>query len=434
MTASTGTRSVRFLVVASLATGLCLSAAVRGGQRRDAYVASRDHAAIRYSTAATSDAVARLNRALAAGEQSLTFDPQTGYLTSALEALDIPIESQALVFSPTSFQVSRINMHNPRAVYFNDTVAVGWVRGGDILEVAALDPRQGVIFYDLDQTRSESPRFERNDQCLACHLSWETLGVPGLLLTSMFPLPDDPLAYANGFTTVQGSPLDERWGGWWVTGQHGGARHMGNVPVMPVDQKRGIPHPTRELSSLAGLFDLSGYLTPYSDVVAQLVLAHQTRMTNHLIRLGWEARVAAAEPSADAASRVDEAVTDLVDYMLFVDEAPLPGSVRGTSGFAAVFESAGPRDRRGRSLRDLDLDRRLFRYPLSYMIYNEAFDALPPDAKDAVYARLLHVLADRDADPRYRVLGAADRRAIVEILRDTKNDLPAGFDVLLTGP
>ena len=406
-------------------------AVLAAGQRRDAFVVSRDHAAIRYSAAGVSDPVSRLDREIRDGRRTLAFDPQSGYLTSVLAALDVPVESQALVFSPTSFQASRIHMHNPRAVYFNDTVAVGWVRGGEILEVAALDPTQGVIFYALEQSRETMPRFTRNDSCLACHLSWDTLGVPGLMLTSMFPLPDDPNAYANGLTTVQGSPLDERWGGWWVTGDHGGARHMGNVPVLPADAGRKLAAaPTRVLPSLEGLFDLTGYPTPYSDVVAQLVLAHQTRVTNLLIRVGWESRLAAAEPSPDAESRVRDAVHDLVDHVLFVDEAPLPGPVRGTSGFADAFAARGPRDRRGRSLRDLDLRRRLFRYPCSYMIYSDAFDALPAPATDAIYARLLHVLTGRDSAPRYRSLTAADRRAVAQILQDTKEGLPDAFRAL----
>jgi hypothetical protein len=407
-----------------------LLVALAGAQRRDAFVATRDHAAIQYTTGATSDAVTQLNRALRTGQRVLEFDTRTGYLVSVLRALQVPEESQMLVFSPTSLQADRISYHNPRAVYFGDTVSVGWVRGGDILEVAALDPTQGVIFYSIAQQPSASPQFRRTDSCLACHLSWDTAGVPGLLLTSMFPLPDDPNAYANGFTTTQSSPYEQRWGGWWVTGDHGGARHMGNVPVMPPDKKLAIATPTRALASVEGLFDLAGYLSPYSDVVAQLVLAHQTRVTNMIVRLGWEARVAAAEPGADGAVRVREAAAGLVDYMLFVDEEPLPGRVRGSSGFAEAFARAGPRDSRGRSLRDFDLERRLFRHPLSYMIYADAFDHLPDEAKEAVYARLLHVLTGRDPHPRYRVLTAADRRAIAQILRDTKKGLPEAFAAL----
>jgi hypothetical protein len=418
---------IRWPIFVAAALSLVIYGAVATAQRRDAFVASRDHQAIRYSDGPTANPVTALNDRLAAGAATLAFDQSNGYLAAVLAALKVPVESQALVFSQTSFQGALIKMHNPRAVYFNDTVAVGWVRGGDILEVSAFDPRQGVVFYALDQTKGAAPRFKRDNQCLACHLSWDTVGVPGMLLGSMYPLPDDPNAYASGYTTVQGSPLEQRWGGWWVTGDHGGAQHMGNVPVLPADSKFKLAKPTQTLKSVEGLFDLKGYPTPYSDVVAQLVLAHQVRMTNLITRTGWEARIANVDAAPAAAVRVREAAVDLVDYLLFVDEEPLKRPVRGTSGFTERFATGGPRDAQGRSLRDFDLQRRLFKYPCSYMIYSEAFEALPATAKTAVYDRLSAVLSGRETSPRYKVLSAADRRAVLEILRATKNDLPAAL-------
>jgi hypothetical protein len=420
----TGIRMFRLTVL--VFTAVLVAAGVTA-QRRDAFVASRDHAAIRYSSAPTADAVAALNARLAKGAASLQFDPVSGYLRSVLQALDVPVESQTLVFSQTSFQGPRINVRNPRALYFNDRVAVGWVRGGDILELTAHDPRQGVIFYQLDQDRSAAPRFTRNDDCLACHLSWETLGVPGLTVHSVHPLPDEK-SYVNGYTTSHISPIHERWGGWYVTGQPGRTAHMGNIPVMPADQGRlKLDNPVAPLASVKGLFDLNGYPSPHSDVVALLVLDHQMHMTNLITRAGWEARVAQAEPGADAAGRVREAAVELANYMLFGYETPLSGPVSGSTGFAKVFAAAGPRDPQGRSLRDFDLRRRLFRYPCSYMIYSEAFDALPRAVRDAVYERMWEVLSGRDTQPRHAHLSAADRRAIVEILRATKKDLPAYF-------
>jgi len=414
----------RLVVLGAL---LVAASAAVAAQRRDVFVTSRDDAAIRYSTAETSDPVTALNRRLEDGSASLAFDESTGYLRAVLKALNVPVESQMLVFSQTSFQAPLINMHNPRAVYFTDTAAVGWVRGGEVLEVAAQDPKQGVLFYSIEQKPSQAPRLKRNEQCLACHLSWETLGVPGLVVQSVYPLPDE-LSYANGFTTVHGSPLEQRWGGWVVTGDAGGAKHMGNVPVMPADKgKSKIANPIKALTSVEGQFDLKGYLTPYSDVVPQLVIAHQANMTNLITRTGWEARLADSRPSADASARVTEAARDLVDYLLFVDEAPLVGPVKGGAGYETVFAAAGPRDMKGRSLRDLDLRRRLLRYPCSYMIYTPAFDGLPARAKDAVYARLWEVLSGREKAPRYRTLTLADRQAIVEILRDTKPGLPTFF-------
>jgi hypothetical protein len=417
----------QYRFAAAVLTLIC-AGAVATAQRRDAFVGSRDHAAIRYSAGETNNPAAALNRRLQSGDATLTFDPANGYLRSLLDALGVPVESQALVFSKTSFQASHINFRNPRAVYFNDVVSVGWVRGGDILEIAAQDRTQGVVFYQLEQRQAASPRLERNNDCLACHLSWETLGVPGLMIESVHPLPDE-ISYVNGYNTVHASPLDQRWGGWWVTGNHGGARHMGNIPVMPEDKgKSKLANPRQVLKTVDGQFDLKGYPTPYSDVVAQMVLAHQVRMTNVITRAGWEARLAAATPSADASLRVKEAASDLVDYLLFVDESAFVGPMQGSSGFSEWFVKHGPRDAQGRSLRDLDLRSRLFKYPCSYMIYTDAFDALPRAARDAVYARMWEILSGREKRaPWATKLSAVDRRNIVEILRATKKDLPAYF-------
>src|SRR5687767_6359552 len=239
----------------TLVLTVALAGAAVSAQRRDVFVGSRSDPAIRYSSAPTTNAAAVLARQVEDGSVRLAFDATNGYLRAVLDALKVPIDSQSLVFSQTSFQGPVINIHNPRAVYFNDTVAVGWVRGGDILEIAAQDPTQGVIFYELQQKAADKPEITRNDQCLACHLSWETLGVPGLTVQSVYPLPDEK-SYVNGFTTIQGSPLEQRWGGWWVTGNAGGAKHMGNIPVMPADKgKSKLANPTRTLASVEGLFD-----------------------------------------------------------------------------------------------------------------------------------------------------------------------------------
>ena len=411
------------LLVAALV--LIFAAALTAqSQRRDVFVQSRNHPAIAYDTAPVNNAVSRLAQQVEAGSTTLEYDDTNGYLRSIMAALKIPTESQTLVFSQTSFQGPLINVKNPRAVYFNDTTAVGWVRGAPVLEVAVQDPRQGVVFYAVDQTRRGKPTFARDEQCLACHLSWETLGVPGMTVQSVNPLPDE-ISYVIGFTTNHNSPFTQRWGGWYVTGSHGRLPHMGNVTVMPQDKGKLKLADPREIASVEGLFDLKGYATPYSDVAALMVLDHQTQMTNFITRIGWEARLAAASPSTDAALRVREAAQDLVDYMLFVDELPLPHPVSGASGFAAKFSAQGPRDGKGRSLHDLDLQHRLLRYPCSYMIYSEAFDALPPAAKEAVYSRLWQVLSGSESAKRYARLTRDDRNAILEILRTTKKDLPA---------
>jgi hypothetical protein len=427
-------------LLAAFAVCAGASAAAVFAQRTDAFVASRDHPAIEYSKGPVTDRVTDLNRQIQDGSVRLKFDGPSGYLRSTLEALKVPVESQVALFSQNSSQGDLISMKNPRTLFFNDAVSVGFVRGGTVLEVAAHDTRQGVIFYTLDQRAAAVPQFKRNDGCLACHLSWTTLGVPGLFVFSMLTLPEDKNAYASGFASDHRTSFESRWGGWYVTGSLGSIRHMGNKPVSTASTPDAARPEAHELMSLVGQFDTTGYLAPHSDVAALMVLEHQAHMTNLITRLGWEARLAAYEARTDTApipgsqgariqkiTRVEEAAADLVDYALFVYEEPLPGRIRGSSGFAEKFGALGPADRKGRSLRQLDLDRRLMRYPCSYLIYSQAFEALPAGAKDLVYRRMWQVLSGQDKNARYARLVLADRQAIVDILRETKKDLPAEF-------
>jgi hypothetical protein len=314
-----------------------------------------------------------------------------------------------LVYSQTSFQAPKINRANPRAIYFNDRAAVGFVRGGDLLEVAVQDPKQGTVFYALPQTASDRPTLMREDKCLSCHLSWDTRGVPGELVMSVFPRKSDE-EYANGGLIDHRAPIAERWGGWYVTGARV-PESMGNIellqPQMPATGPRRVP----ARRSLAGQFEARGYPTLFSDVVALMVLEHQAHATNLITRAGWEQRI--------GSPHVAVAVEELVDYLLFVAEAPLPHPVAGSSGFAEQFAAAGPRDTKGRSLRELGLQTRLFRYPLSYMIYSPGFAGLPGEVRQAVLTRVGAILSGQDTRKKYAHLTPAVRVAIQEILRDT---------------
>ena len=404
----------------------CIAVAAIAAQAQfaDSFVASRDVPAIAYSTAPVTDRVAALNERLRDGQVKLAFDGRSGYLRSVLDALNVPVESQVTPFAKNSFQAELIDRKNPRAVYFSDEVAVGWVRGADLLEVAAQDPKQGGIFYTIEQKPAAAPEFKRTDNCLACHLSWDTLGVPGFFLMSTLTVPDDPHTYATGFSSDHRRNFDTRWGGWYVTGNIGSLIHMGNVPVSTTSTPARAA--ARALASLDANADMTGFPAHTSDIVALMVLDHQAHMMNLITRTGWEARLA-RNGDAKQAARVDEAAVDLVDYLLFVYEAPLTSRVRGTSGFAEKFAALGPVDAKGRSLRQLDLDRRLLKYPCSYMIYSAAFDGMPATAKSAVYRRLWRVLSGQEKGEAYTHLAPADRRAIIEILRDTKKDLPEYF-------
>jgi len=402
-------KAVKWLCAAAIALAAAIAAQA---QFADSFVASRDVPAIAYSTAPTADRVDALNARLREGKASLKFNDGNGYLAAVLAALDVPVESQVTTFGKNSFQADFIDLKNPRALYFNDAVAVGWERGADLLEVAAQDPKQGGVFYTIEQKPNAKPQFTRNDNCLACHLSWDTLGVPGFFQMSTLTVPDDPHSYASGFPSDDRRNFDERWGGWYVTGDLGSLIHMGNVPISnTTTPARAMACP---LSSLDEKFDTKGFPAKTSDVVALMVLEHQTHMMNLITRTGWEARLAAATPGdAKQAARVEQAADDLVDYMLFVYEAPLTSPVRGTSGFAEKFQALGPKDAQGRSLRQLDLKTRLLKYPCSYMIYSDAFDALPLLARSDIYRKLVRELPKRE-----------NGQAILEILRGTKKDFP----------
>ena len=393
-----------------------------------------EHPAIQYATRPTSDQIARLNDALASGHSTLTFEGPAGYLRSVLRELNIATETQLLVFSKTGIQAAATGPANPRALYYDDATVVGYIPGARVLELTAHDPEQGVVFYTLDQSESAAPRFARRANCLSCHVSASTLDVPGLITRSNVLGADGGLLpQLPSHTVDHRTPVTQRWGGWFVTGRYtapvySGVAHMGNVTV--------AMHPTSGPATtsnevfvdwLAATPSARGYASHDSDVATLMVFDHQARAINLLTRLGWEARVAAAAGRTGINRSLQSAIDELVDYFLFVDEAPPPGTVVAPKAFVERFTAAAPRDRAGRSLRDLDLSRRLLKYPCSYMIYTPAFDGLPAFAKNAVYQRLAAVLTDDTPGAKYAHLSAADRSAVVAILRDTKRDLPAAF-------
>jgi len=367
------------------------------------------------------DPVALLQQQIDSGTATLTYEPEQGYLRSVMRALHLEADSQVLVYSKTSVQALRINPKNPRGLYFGDAVALGYIRGADYLEFAAQDPQQGTIFYTLDQKPSDRPLIQRRDFCLSCHISTATLEVPGLLVRSIPTSPTGSTLPQLGNAVVDHrTPFAERWGGYYVTGRHGSIEHLGNALVDRNDPQAS--HATAQnVMSLRDRFDVDVYPSPHADIAALLVFDHQMRMTNLLTRAGWDVRVAAAKQQ-DATASNRELAAAIVDYMLFVDEAPLTSKIEGSSGFAQRFSSIGPHDRKGRSLRELALDTRLLRYPCSYMIYSDAFAQLPAAMHDAVYLRLADVLTGRLRDVKYQHLSASDRQAVLEILRDTKPD------------
>lgn len=379
-----------------------------------------DLPAIDYPNTPTNDPGELLNRKLATGEVKLTYSDEWGYLPSLLKALDVNPDSQVLVFSKTSFQAVRISPRQPRAIYFNDNVTVGHVQGSDVLELATLDPKQGYVFYTFEDRKSDHPVFDRRDVCLSCHHGPATAGVPGIMVASVYPDSSGmPFARLGMPATDHRTRFQDRWGGWYVTGTHGGQQHRGNA----VSRDRTAPdvldlRDTQNLLSLSKKFDTDPYIEKTSDLVALLTLEHQTRMTNLLTRLGWRYRV-----GDDVTADIEATVT----YMLFADEASLLDTVKGASTFQETFPRRGPRDAKGRSLRDFDLRTRLFRYPLSYMIYSDVFDNMPQAVRDRIYTRLLQVLTARTPEAKYAKLTPETRRSILEIVAATKPGVPRAW-------
>jgi hypothetical protein len=377
------------------------------------------------------DPVARLQKQLDKGETTLEYRPGWGYLPSLLEHLGVNIDSQVLVFSKTSFQSDLIGPKAPRALYFNDSVYIGYVQKGPVLEFIGVDPAQHINFYTLDVEKTDKPHFDRQDRkCTNCH---DAGAISRLEVQSTIPEADGTpfvvLGGAQPTDTDDRTPIEKRWGGWYVTGTHGSQHHMGNA-VAP-----DLFHPfdletkdTQNITSLAGKIDTKNYLAPTSDIVALMTLEHQTRMI-YLITSVSRLFNAALAPnggglSGKNAGALDAAVDEMVTYMLFADETPLLDPVKGVSPFTTTFASRGPRDKQGRSLRDFDLKTRMFRYPLSYMIYSELFDNMPEPARERVYRRIYDVLTGKDTSPKFARLSAEDRHAALEIVRETKANLP----------
>ena len=399
------------MVVRSLllvAAVLCAAGVSALAQRRTgAFDQSINHPAIKYSTSESHTAVDALNQKLRDGSARLVYEPPSGYLKSVLALLDVPVESQIVVYTQTSMQAKHVTRENPRAIYFNDEVAVGFIRGAGLIEIVAQDPVLGSVFYVVHQEPSGNATFGREQQCLRCHLSWDTLGVPGTTILSTFPRKSES-DYANGFTVDHFRPIEERWGGWYVTGKRVPPRHMGNLPLFVAKPLEALPPSYVALEHV----NLDGYPSRYSDIVALMVFEHQTHLNNLITRATWEARL--GQPM-----RVAEAAETLADYLLFVDEAPITSAIEGSSGFTAAFQARGRKDAKGRSLRELDLKTRLQKYPLSYMIYSPQFQAMPEAVKNLVWGRINGVLSGEITSPKYAHLTPDLRTAIREILQST---------------
>ena len=403
-------------------------------------VAQVDHnqPPINYDSKTPKDRVAGLVQKLESGESKLRWDDNFGWLPDILRKLDIAPSTQTLVFSRTSQQHRKIRPSSPRAIYFNDDSYVGYVRSGDFLEIAAVDPDLGAVFYTLDQKKSDSVLFNRDSiNCLACHESHKTQGVPGFLVRSVYPKSNGHPDFRFGTThTDHRTPFSDRFGGWYVTGNHGKMRHRGNVVVKSdaenaesaIDCDAGA-----NLAELPKIAMANSYLKPTSDIVALMVLEHQTQFHNYVTKANYETRRALhyqsemnelferdKEFQSDTTKRRIQAVADkLVEYLFFCNEFELTNPIQGHAEFEQVFRSSSIRDSKGRSLRDLDLQKRLLKYPCSYLIYSDSFKALHPAAGKAVKDGVIAVLTGQNHSEKFSHLQDNTRKVILEILSDT---------------
>lgn len=389
---------------------------------------------IRYSDTQSQDPVAILQRKLDSGQLVLDRDKQHGVLPSLLKQLEVPVESQVLVFSKTSLQIHKISPTNPRALYFSDSVYVGYVPGSSILELAANDPALGAVFYTLEV----DPRIDGNDpeelkevrqqvqlvrdrgQCLSCHATTRTENVPGYLVRSIYPDSSGrPRTGTSSYTTDYRSLMETRWGGWYVTGTHGKMRHLGNLFALDRNdpQKVDVDAGANQ-SKLPARVRADLHPTPHSDLVALMVLEHQIRVHNLITKANYETRQAIAMDesmnkalgrapdyrSESTQRRIQAAANGLADALLMQGESPLTDTVEGTSRFAEVFASKGPHDSHHRSLRQLDLQSRLFRYRLSYLIYTPEFQGLCKEVMQPVQSRLWETLSKPDYQAELEIL------------------------------
>jgi len=401
---------------------------------------------ISYSTAIPHDAINVLKRRLASGRIRLEGDEKQ-IVRGLLSALDVPEESQMLVFSKTSFQKDRIDPAHPRAIYFSDDVYVGWCPGG-LVEIAAIDPVLGPVFYSVDpHAGRDALRFERDADCLRCHGGTFIRDIPGLLARSVFTDSAGQLVLSLGSELVDSTtPLEKRWGGWFVTARRAGPRHRGNLVLRNKEEPDSKELAAQaNLATLDKLVDMRPYLRASSDVTALLVFEHQVfvqnaltkanqqclRMMDYQKRLQTELKQPVTdEPTYESVVHVfASASQEVLDALLSKGEAALPqGGIEGVGGFANAFNPTRRSQSSQPSLRELDLEQRLFRYRCSYLIQSATFDRLQPTLRRRVLQRLWHVLTDPPAtDSRYDYLKSAERDTIRQILTTTLRNLPPAW-------
>lgn len=379
------------------------------------------------------DPVEALMRRLEAGSASLQYDASTSYLRSLLRELGVSEDSQMLVFSKTSLDAPYVSPQTPRAIYFNAEVAVALTPGAPEIELTAVGARAGLSFYTIDVRETAMPRLQARGDCGGCHQGVSTPNVLSLVMMSLPTKPDGSTFDTLPFEYVdQRTPFERRWGGWYVTGTHGSQPHRGNAVIADVVRALDANAPslpgTQNVTTLADRFETSRYLTGTSDIVALMTFEHQAHVTNAMLSAIRASRIVDNPSTATLRNTTPQevlsrAIDQLVNAMLFADVDDLRAPVKGVSTFAATFMALGPKDADGRSLRDLDLERRVLRHPVSYMIYSGLFDGLPEMVKAPLLQRLHDGLTGGTAAPFARY-SEAERRTAFAIIQATKAGLP----------
>lgn len=384
-----------------------------------------------YGKTPPSDAYSTLMQQLQQGGGKLPHDAAgRGYLDGLLSALDIDPSSQVLVFSKSSLKQRFIEPKNPRSLFFTDDVYVGFVPGSTSLEVAAMDPFQGPVFFDLKQDpAAEVPTKQETGRCLRCHDSYSMTGggVPRFMLSSVITGTDGNIvSHELSEITDMATPIDERFGGWYVTGNTGNQLHLGNFIVSDASQLAQRPwHGVANQADLSAFADLTAYPRQTSDIVAQLVLQHQVDVQNRIVRLQYESRkLLAANPNAEQ-DVLQPLVQPVLAGLFMSEEAPLADKVEGNSGYREWFEQRGPAASDGKSLRQFDLQSRTFRYRLSYLVYSKAIDALADPVKTLLFRDIAAVLDGDSSLLGGGSLPADERAAIRDILLATKPEVLA---------
>ncbi len=382
-----------------------------------------------YSSRPLEDRLTRLMAQIESGEVILEHDAEgRGYLDALLKALEINTASQVLVFSKTALKTRFVTAATPRALYFNDDTYIGFIQNSRSVEIAAMDPVLGPVFFDFSQRADQPIEPEREmNRCLRCHDTYSMTGggVPRFLLSSVLANPEGNIVtHEISIITDTGTPLNRRWGGMYVTGTHGSQEIMGNFVIDDVAKLANIDlKPNGNKTDLSEYLDTSPYIRSGSDIVALLVLEHQVEFQNRLTRLSFESRTRLHSNGSIAEEEMASLTQPLLESMFMLNETPLTDTVSGDPRYQDYFEALGPFADDGRSLRELDLQTRTFKYPVSYLVYSDAFNALPAEVRSYLYGRIRQILEGSDQDPAFSQLDRESLDAAAAILRDTKPEI-----------